>query len=259
MGLTGIPFLDTIISVISLLVFITIVGLSASSFVFKRLFDYLEGKLEQAPIIRHIYSPIKDFMNAFMGNKKRFTKPVLVLTNPQANIEEMGFITQDDLKEWGIKEKYAVYLPYSYSFSGRMIIVPKEQITPLPIDGGEAMKFIISSAFSSGILLFGISLLYGVTGSLNFDEIAQALHNQPLHIIVLVFLMAGFAFKLSVVPFHLWTADVYEGGPMPTTAFLSVVSKGAMSFVFITALYKVFHNMNEVWYNMLMILAVLTL
>ena len=143
-GLTGIPFLDTIISVVSLLVFITIIGLSASSFVFKRLFDYLEGKLEQAPIIRHIYSPIKDFMNAFMGNKKRFTKPVLVLTNPQANIQEMGFITQDDLSEWGIKEKYAVYLPYSYSFSGRMVIVPKEQITPLPIDGGEAMKFIIS-------------------------------------------------------------------------------------------------------------------
>ena len=143
-GLTGIPFLDTIISLIALLLVITIIGLLASSFVFKNLFVFFEEKLEHAPIIRHIYSPIKDFMNAFMGNKKRFTKPVLVLTNPQANIQELGFITQDDLSEWGVKEKYAVYLPYSYSFSGRLVIVPKEQITTLKTDGADAMKFIIS-------------------------------------------------------------------------------------------------------------------
>ena len=96
------------------------------------------------PLIKHIYSPIKDFMNAFMGNKKRFTKPVLVLTNPQANIQEIGFITQDDLSEWDIKDKIAVYLPLSYSFSGKLIIVPKEQISPLKADGSEAMKFIVS-------------------------------------------------------------------------------------------------------------------
>jgi len=143
-GLTGSPFIDTIISFVSLLVFITIIGLLASSYLFKKMFAYFEEKLEHAPFIRHIYSPIKDFMNAFMGNKKRFTKPVLVLTNPQANIQEMGFITQDDLSDWGIKEKCTVYLPYSYSFSGRIVIVPKDQITSLPIEGGEAMKFIIS-------------------------------------------------------------------------------------------------------------------
>ena len=104
----------------------------------------MEVKLENAPLIRHVYSPIKDFMNAFMGNKKKFTKPVLVLTNPQANIQELGFITQDDLSEWEIKDKYAVYLPYSYSFSGRLVIVGKEQVTLLKADGGDAMKFIIS-------------------------------------------------------------------------------------------------------------------
>jgi uncharacterized membrane protein len=143
-GLTGSPFLDTIISFVALLLFITIVGLLASSFIFKRLFAFFEEKLEHAPFVRHIYSPIKDFMNAFMGNKKRFTKPVLVLTNPQANIQEVGFITQDDLGEWGLKDKYAVYLPYSYSFSGRLVIVPKEQITALNAVGSEAMKFVIS-------------------------------------------------------------------------------------------------------------------
>jgi uncharacterized membrane protein len=143
-GLTGSAFLDTIISFLSLLILITIVGLLASSFVFKKLFAFLEEKIEHAPLVRHIYSPIKDFMNAFMGNKKRFTNPVLVLTNPQANIQEVGFVTQDDLSDWGIKDKYAVYLPYSYSFSGRLVIVPKEQITALNTDGSEAMKFIIS-------------------------------------------------------------------------------------------------------------------
>lgn len=143
-GLTGSLFLDTIISFISLLIFITIIGLLASTFIFKKLFNFLEEKIEHAPIIRHIYSPVKDFMNAFMGNKKRFTKPVLVLTNPQANIQEVGFITQDDLSEWGIKDKYAVYLPYSYSFSGRLVIVPKDQITALNTEGSDAMKFIIS-------------------------------------------------------------------------------------------------------------------
>lgn len=143
-GVTGYPFLDTIISVLFLIIVITLIGMLATSFVFRNLFSFFEHKLEEAPFVRHIYSPIKDFMNAFMGNKKRFTKPVLVLTNPQAKIEELGFITQDDLHEWGIKDKYAVYLPYSYSFSGRLVIVSKENITPINADGGEAMKFIVS-------------------------------------------------------------------------------------------------------------------
>ncbi len=143
-GFTGSLFLDTLISVACLLLLITLIGILASSFIFKTVFAYIENRLEHAPFVRHIYSPIKDFINAFMGNKKRFTKPVLVLTNPQANIQEIGFITQDDLREWGIKEKCAVYLPYSYSFSGRLIIVSKEQISPIDVVGSDAMKFIIS-------------------------------------------------------------------------------------------------------------------
>ena len=143
-GLTGSPFVDTIISFACLVVFITIIGILASSFVFKKLFSFLEDRLEHAPFIRHVYSPIKDFMNAFMGNKKKFTKPVLVLTNPHANIQEVGFITQDDLTDWGISDKIAVYLPMSYSFSGRLVVVPKTQITILNVEGSEAMKFIVS-------------------------------------------------------------------------------------------------------------------
>jgi NADH-quinone oxidoreductase subunit N len=122
-----------------------------------------------------------------------------------------------------------------------------------------AMKMILSSAFSSGILLFGISLVYGATGTISFAEIPLQFHGTPLEILALVFLFAAFAFKLSIVPFHLWTADVYEGSPMATTSFLSVVSKGAVAFIFMATLYKVFQPMHHVWYNLLMILSIATM
>jgi NADH-quinone oxidoreductase subunit N len=122
-----------------------------------------------------------------------------------------------------------------------------------------AMKMILSSAFSSGILLFGISLMYGATGSISFAEIPSLLDGSPLQILVLVFLFSGFAFKLSIVPFHLWTADVYEGSPAAVTAFLSVISKGSVAFIFITVLYKVFQPMHAVWYNILMVSSIATM
>jgi len=74
-----------------------------------------------------------------------------------------------------------------------------------------ALKFIISSAFSSGLLLLGISLVYGTTGTLGFEGISRHLEGSPLQLFAFVLLLSGFAFKISVVPFHLWTADVYEG------------------------------------------------
>jgi NADH-quinone oxidoreductase subunit N len=122
-----------------------------------------------------------------------------------------------------------------------------------------AMKMILSSAFSSGILLFGISLLYGTTGTLSFTDISQMLDGRPLQVMAFVFLLSAFAFKLSVVPFHLWTADVYEGSPIAVTSFLSVVSKGTIAFVFITVLYKIFQPLHSSWYYMLLILSVATI
>jgi NADH-quinone oxidoreductase subunit N len=127
------------------------------------------------------------------------------------------------------------------------------------ISSEAAMKMILSSAFSSGILLFGISLIYGASGSISFTELPQLLSGSPLQILAFVFFLSSFAFKLSVVPFHLWTADVYEGSPMAVTLFLSVISKGSVAFIFLTALYKVFAPMQDVWYPMLMILAVVTM
>lgn len=122
-----------------------------------------------------------------------------------------------------------------------------------------ALKLIMSAAFSSGILLFGISLIYGTTGTINFTEIPQQFTGSSLQILAFVFFFSAFAFKLSIVPFHLWTADVYEGAPMATTAFLSVVSKGAVAFILMTVLFKVFAQAAPIWYNILVILSITTL
>lgn len=122
-----------------------------------------------------------------------------------------------------------------------------------------AMKFIISSAFSSGLLLFGISWLYGATGTLSFLEIAPRLFDVPWHIFSLILIIAGFGFKISAVPFHLWTADVYEGSPVAVTSYLSVISKGAVLFVLVSFLYRVYSPLQTTWYNILFLLSVLTM
>ena len=143
-GFSDNTLLNTGLGLILTLSFIAILGLLASSYVFKKFFGFIEDKLEHAPFIRHIYSPVKDFTNAFVGNKKRFNKPVLVLTNPHSEIEEVGFVTQEDLKDFQIKDKVAVYLPLSYSLSGKLIIVPVKNITFLNADAADTMKFVVS-------------------------------------------------------------------------------------------------------------------
>ncbi len=122
-----------------------------------------------------------------------------------------------------------------------------------------AMKMILSSAFSSGILLFGISLIYGSTGSISLPEIQSRLDGSTLQILAFVFFFTAFAFKLSIVPFHLWTADVYEGSPVAVTAFLSVISKGAVAFIFMTMLFRVFMPFKETWQLMLIALSLITM
>ncbi|PBQ34068.1 hypothetical protein CNR22_20560 [Sphingobacteriaceae bacterium] len=143
-GFSNYPILNTLLGFLGTLGFVLILGLLASSYIFKQVFSYFEDKLEHAPFIRHIYSPVKDFTNAFVGNKKKFNKPVLVLTNPAAGIYEIGFITQEDLKDFHIHDKVAVYLPLSYSLSGKLIIVSPENVKPLEGNASDAMKFVVS-------------------------------------------------------------------------------------------------------------------
>ncbi|MBS1606988.1 MAG: NADH-quinone oxidoreductase subunit N, partial [Bacteroidetes bacterium] len=122
-----------------------------------------------------------------------------------------------------------------------------------------AMKFILSSAFSSGLLLFGISLIYGATGTLDFSTLALRLDGSAFQLFAFILILSGFGFKISAVPFHLWTADVYEGSPVAVTSYLSVISKGGVFFVFIVTLYTVFRPLAGSWYRILVLLSVLTM
>ena len=121
------------------------------------------------------------------------------------------------------------------------------------------LKLILSSAFSTGIMLFGISLLYGAVGNLGFDYVTAHIHPDMLTLFAFTFIVAGFAFKMSIVPFHLWTADVYEGSPVSITSFLSVISKGSVIFVFVSVLYTLFAPLKEAWVYEITILAILSM
>lgn len=122
-----------------------------------------------------------------------------------------------------------------------------------------AMKLIFSSAFASALLLFGISMIYGTTGTLIFSELPIRITGDNLQIFAFILVLSGFAFKISAVPFHLWTADVYEGAPVSVTSFLSVVSKGAVIFVLVSVLYSVFRPIGGVWYLIIATLSFLTI
>jgi NADH-quinone oxidoreductase subunit N len=121
------------------------------------------------------------------------------------------------------------------------------------------IKLILSSAFSTGIMLFGISLLYGAIGDLSFASIAAHIQPNELTLLAFAFILGGFAFKMSIVPFHLWTADVYEGSPVGVTNYLSVISKGSVIFIFITVMYTVFGNLKDAWVYAISILAILSM
>lgn len=121
------------------------------------------------------------------------------------------------------------------------------------------IKFILSSAFSTGIMLFGISLLYGAYGHLEFTYLQEHLAPNLLTLLAFAFMMGGFFFKMSAVPFHLWAADVYEGAPMAVTSYLSVVSKGSIVFVFVSILMTVFQHLDNEWLEIISVIAILSM
>ena len=122
-----------------------------------------------------------------------------------------------------------------------------------------AAKYILVATFSSGVMLFGISFIYAATGTLYFNDVAAAISASPLTIMGLAFFFSGLGFKISLVPFHFWTADTYQGAPTPVTGYLSVISKGAAAITLCIILMKVFQPMVEYWDYMLYIVIVLSI
>ena len=122
-----------------------------------------------------------------------------------------------------------------------------------------AAKYILMATFSSGIMLFGISFIYAAAGTLYFDDVAAAIQVSPLAIMGLVFFFSGLGFKISLVPFHFWTADTYQGAPTPITGYLSVISKGAAALTLCIILMKVFQPLVAYWEYLLYIVIVLSI
>ena len=122
-----------------------------------------------------------------------------------------------------------------------------------------AAKYILVATFSSGVMLFGISFIYAATGTLYFSDVAATITAEPLTIMGLTFFFSGLGFKISLVPFHFWTADTYQGAPTPVTGYLSVISKGAAALTLCIILMKVFAPMIEYWEYMLYIVIILSI
>lgn len=133
----GAGFLITILIIL-------FVGFVSSNFLTRKLVNFIDTSFARLPFVKMIYTAIKDLMNAFVGDKKSFNKPVLVTVSPQSNIQLIGFMTREHLGNIGLSDRVAVYLPQSYNFAGNVIIVPKEQVTPLSAYSGDVMAFIVS-------------------------------------------------------------------------------------------------------------------
>ena len=128
-----------------LLAGITALGWLGSVFITQPIRNAANKFLDRIPLVKTIYTAITDLLSAFVGQKKSFSKPVLVKMNRESDIEKLGFITNEDLQQLNITSgKIAVYLPHSYNFSGNLFIVPVENVTPINAHTPDVMKFIVS-------------------------------------------------------------------------------------------------------------------
>jgi len=134
------------IGFVTILIFLTLIGFIGSTIFFKPAMNWFDRTISKAPLIKIIYTSVKDMLSAFVGQKKRFDKPVLVKISADGAVEKIGFITNEDLTEIGISEKkIAVYLPHSYAWSGNLFIVPADRVTKIDAPATEVMKYIISA------------------------------------------------------------------------------------------------------------------
>ena len=133
------------LGILAFIIFITLVGAIGGSIILQPILDAIERLLQHTPLVKDIYSSIKDFVSAFISNKKKFNKPVIVEIGKGTGIYRVGFITDDNLSEFNINDKVSVFFPQSYTFAGHLFIVNKEQITYLPASmSANVMKYILS-------------------------------------------------------------------------------------------------------------------
>lgn len=129
---------------------ITAIGFLASNFLTKRALSLVERLFGRLPLVRILYSALKELIGSFVGDKKGFDRPVLVSLVPDNNVRAAGFVTNSDLKFLGMPGEVAVYFPQSYNFAGNLLIVPRDRVTALDLDGSATMAFIVSGGVARG-------------------------------------------------------------------------------------------------------------
>lgn len=143
---------------------ITIFGYLGSTLLAQPIFNFFESVMVRLPLVRIIYTSLRDLVSAFVGDHKKFDQPVLVNLLQEGTVKRVGFITQKDLSVLGIPGFVAVYFPHSYNFSGNLLLVPGEQVTPLNLSSTEIMKFVVSGGVSD---LIPPNLPEAVDGEIN--------------------------------------------------------------------------------------------
>ncbi len=137
----GVGFAVTVASVI-------LIGVLASNIVGKTLFGLTERLFARAPFVKIVYTSVRDLVEAFVGDKKRFSRPVIVSISADGAIKTVGFVTREEVDFLGLTGHSAVYFPHSYNFSGQLALVPRERITPIALDSGQVMPFVVSGGVS---------------------------------------------------------------------------------------------------------------
>ncbi len=132
------------LGIVAMLVIITLLGFIGKSILFSPFGDFADRMFRKTPLVKFLYSSIQDLLTAFVGKEKKFNKPVFVKVNKSPELERIGFITSEDLNELNARNKVAVYFPLSFTFSGELYIVSKEDIKIMDITAAEAMKFVLS-------------------------------------------------------------------------------------------------------------------
>ena len=129
---------------------IFLIGFLASNFLGKKLFALVERVFTGLPLVKLLYSAVKDMIEAFAGDKKSFDKPVIATIGPGGSAKIVGFVTRESLDKLGLEDHVAVYMPQSYNFAGNVLLLPKEAVKPLDIESSQAMAFVVSGGVSCG-------------------------------------------------------------------------------------------------------------
>jgi uncharacterized membrane protein len=134
----------------AMLVGVTVLGFLASNFLTRRLLGVFEQLLDRLPLLKLLHSSIKDLMSAFVGEKRKFNKPVLVDMSGEGRLKVVGFVTRDSMESFGRPDDVAVYFPQSYNFAGNVVLFPKDRVTPVRAEARAVMQFIVSGGVSGG-------------------------------------------------------------------------------------------------------------